>query len=79
MVKLTKEIVKTYQSCSASFSYSDAFNPKRYLTNPSAPASNGGLDNENSDLILAVNGVLVNGDTNHRLRSTFGGTVFNSI
>lgn len=66
VVKLTKEIVKTYQSCSASFSYSDAFNPKRYLTNPSAPASNGGLDNENSDLILAVNGVLVNGDTNHR-------------
>eukprot|EP00250_Pteridium_aquilinum_P012763 c20927_g1_i1 orf=110-2953(-) len=66
VVKLTKEIVKTYQGCNASFTYSDVLNPKRYLTNPSAPASNGGLDNENSDLILAVNGVLVNGDTNHR-------------
>ena len=72
MVKLTKDIVETYQSCHSSFAYSEAYNPpKRYLTNPSNPVSNGGLDNENSDLILAVNGVLINGDTNHRLVMVF--------
>lgn len=66
MVKLTKEIVETYQSCNAAFTFSEAFNPRKCLTSPSLPACNGGLDNEKSDLILFVNGMLVNGKTNHR-------------
>lgn len=66
VVKLTRGIIETYQSCNSTFTYSEAFNPKRYLTNPSVAASNGGFDNSNSDLILAVNGVLVDGDSSHR-------------
>lgn len=66
LVKLTKEIVETFQLCNPSYTFSEALNPKRYLTTPSVPASNGGLDNEKSDLILAVNGVLANDTTNHR-------------
>ncbi|KAI5062383.1 hypothetical protein GOP47_0022922 [Adiantum capillus-veneris] len=66
VVKLTRDIIQTFQCCNASFSYEDTLNPKRFLTNPSVPASNGGLDNENNDLILAVNGVLVNEHTNRR-------------
>lgn len=66
VVRLTKEIIETYQICNPTFTYSDAFNPKRYLTNPSTGVLNDGTDNENSDLILAVNAVLVNSDSNRR-------------
>eukprot|EP00250_Pteridium_aquilinum_P012765 c20927_g3_i1 orf=707-3739(-) len=66
VVRLTKEIVETYQICNPAYTFSDALKPKRYLTTPSVPASNGGLDNEKSDLILAVNGVLANDKSNHR-------------
>lgn len=66
MVKLTKEILETYQACNPAYTFSEALNPKRYLTTPSVPASNGGLDNEKSDLILAVNGLLTNDRTNYR-------------
>ncbi|MCO5610202.1 hypothetical protein L7F22_064438 [Adiantum nelumboides] len=66
VVKLTKEIVETFQICNPSYTFSEALNPKRYLSTPSVPASNGGLDNEKSDLILAVNDVLTNDKTNHR-------------
>lgn len=66
VVKLTKDIIETYQSCNSTFTYTKACNPKRFLTNPSVPGSNDGRDNENFDLILAVNGELVNGDSSHR-------------
>lgn len=66
VVKLTKEILETYQVCNPTYTFLEAFNSKRYLTTPSVPASNGGLDNEKSDLILAVNGVLANDATNHK-------------
>lgn len=66
VVRLTKEIIETYQICNPTFTYSDSFNPKRYLTNPSNGVKNDGLDNTNSDLILAVNAVLVNSDSNRR-------------
>ncbi|KAG6551595.1 hypothetical protein Mapa_006672 [Marchantia paleacea] len=66
VVKLTKEVVETYQLCNPTFTYSVTFNPKRYLTNPSTGVSNGGLDNVNSDLILYVNGILHNADYNRR-------------
>ncbi|XP_077238594.1 dual specificity protein kinase YAK1 homolog isoform X2 [Tasmannia lanceolata] len=61
VVRLTKDIVETYQTCNPAFKYSDSFNPKRFLTNPSVGVLNDGFDNANSDLILTVNFVLENG------------------
>eukprot|EP01018_Ginkgo_biloba_P007860 Gb_33266 [translate_table: standard] len=66
VVRLTKDIIETYQICNPTFAYSESFNPKRYLTNPSIGILNDGADNANSDLILAVNAVLVNSDSNRR-------------
>ncbi|KAL3686400.1 hypothetical protein R1sor_008974 [Riccia sorocarpa] len=66
VVKLTKEILETYQLCNPNFTYAVTFNPKRYLTNPSVGVDNNGLDNVNSDLILYVNGILLNAAENRR-------------
>ncbi|KAL2623852.1 hypothetical protein R1flu_008097 [Riccia fluitans] len=66
VVKLTKEIVETYQLCNPTFTYAVTFNPKRYLTNPSVGVGNNGQDNVNSDLILYVNGILLNAAENRR-------------
>lgn len=66
VVRLTKDIVETYQTCNPAFKYSETLNPKRFLTSPSAGVLNDGCDNENSDLILAVNYVLVNGESQRR-------------
>ncbi|XP_057849881.2 dual specificity protein kinase YAK1 homolog isoform X2 [Cryptomeria japonica] len=66
VVKLTKDIIETYQICNPTFTYSDSFNPKRYLTNPSTGVLNDAADNANSDLILTVNAILVNSDANRR-------------
>uniref|UniRef100_A0A0D6R4L1 Protein kinase domain-containing protein n=1 Tax=Araucaria cunninghamii TaxID=56994 RepID=A0A0D6R4L1_ARACU len=66
VVRLTKDLLETYQFCNPTFSYSDSFNPRRYLTNPSNGVLNDGADNANSDLILAVNAVLLNADTSCR-------------
>ncbi|KAG9452914.1 hypothetical protein H6P81_005818 [Aristolochia fimbriata] len=60
VARLTKDIVETYHNCNPTFKYSDALNPKRFLTNPSVGVQNDGYDNVNSDLILSVNFVLVN-------------------
>lgn len=60
VARLTKDIVETYQICNPQFKYSEELNPKRFLTSPSAGVLNDGHDNENSDLILAVNLVLIN-------------------
>jgi hypothetical protein len=59
-VRVTKDIVETYQLCNPSFRHSEKLNPKRYLTNPSVPEFNNGCDNENHDLILYYGCVLVN-------------------
>lgn len=64
--RLTKDIVDTYRICNPQFNYSEELNPKRFLTTPSAGVLNDGYDNENSDLILAVNCGLVNLDTHRR-------------
>ncbi|KMT16657.1 hypothetical protein BVRB_3g049430 [Beta vulgaris subsp. vulgaris] len=64
--KLTKHIVETYQVCNADFKYTDELNPKRFLTSPSDGVFNNGHDNANSDLILSVNYVLVNSQTQQR-------------
>ncbi|KAJ0013189.1 hypothetical protein Pint_20894 [Pistacia integerrima] len=64
--RLTKDIVETYQICNPQFKYSEELNPKRYLTSPSVGVLNDGYDNVNSDLILAVNFVLVNLETQRR-------------
>ncbi|XP_041014070.1 dual specificity protein kinase YAK1 homolog [Juglans microcarpa x Juglans regia] len=64
--RLTKEIVETYQICNPQFKYSEELNPKRYLTSPSIGVQNDGFDNVNSDLILTVNFVLVNSETQRR-------------
>ncbi|XP_052143494.1 dual specificity protein kinase YAK1 homolog isoform X2 [Oryza glaberrima] len=60
VARLTTDIVQTFGKCNPEFKYSDSLNPKRFLTNPSVPAHNDGLDNANSDLILYVNLELVN-------------------
>ncbi|XP_048325580.2 dual specificity protein kinase YAK1 homolog isoform X1 [Ziziphus jujuba] len=66
VARLTKDIVETYQICNSQFKYSEELNPKRYLTSPSTGVLNDGYDNVNSDLILNVNYVLVNSDTQRR-------------
>ena len=67
VARLTKDIIETYQICNPQFKYSEELNPKRFLTSPSIGVLNDGHDNVNSDLILAVNSVLVNADTQRRL------------
>ncbi|KAF3795911.1 Dual specificity protein kinase [Nymphaea thermarum] len=60
VVRLTKDIIETYQICNPKFKCCESVYVKRYLTNPSEPVLNDGFDNENSDLVLFVNLVLVN-------------------
>ncbi|KAK9120341.1 hypothetical protein Syun_017958 [Stephania yunnanensis] len=60
VLRLTTDLVETYKICNPTFKYSEALNPKRYLTSPSVGVLNDGYDNANSDLILSVNYVLVN-------------------
>ncbi|XP_010275182.1 PREDICTED: dual specificity tyrosine-phosphorylation-regulated kinase 1B-like [Nelumbo nucifera] len=66
VARLTRDIVETYQICNLEFKYSEELNPKRYLTSPSVGVLNDGYDNANSDLILTVNFVLVNVDSQRR-------------
>ena len=66
VARLTKDIIETYQICNPQFNYSEDLNPKRYLTSPSTGVLNDGYDNANSDLILTVNYVLINLDTQRR-------------
>ncbi|XP_019054412.1 PREDICTED: probable serine/threonine-protein kinase yakA isoform X2 [Nelumbo nucifera] len=66
VARLTRDIVETYQICNPEFRYSEDLNPKRYLTSPSVGVLNDGYDNANSDLILTVNFVLVNVDSQRR-------------
>ncbi|KNA04206.1 hypothetical protein SOVF_201830 isoform A [Spinacia oleracea] len=66
VAKLTKHIVETYQECNPEFRYTDELHLKRFLTSPSDGVFNDGHDNANSDLILSVNYVLVNSQTQQR-------------
>ncbi|XP_062147446.1 dual specificity protein kinase YAK1 homolog [Alnus glutinosa] len=66
VARLTRDIVETYQICNPQFKYSEELNPKRYLTSPSTGVQNDGFDNANSDLILTVNFVLINSETQQR-------------
>ncbi|KAJ7537763.1 hypothetical protein O6H91_11G021500 [Diphasiastrum complanatum] len=66
VARLTRLLMETYQLCNPSFTYLDSFNKRRVLTHPSEGVSNNGLDNSHSDLILAVNGVLVHPSSNQR-------------
>lgn len=66
VARLTKDIVETYRKCNPEFKYSEELNLKRFLTSPSIGVLNDGYDNVNSDLILAVNSVLLNFDTQRR-------------
>lgn len=66
VARLTTDIIQTFEQCNPEFKYSEALNPKRFLTNPSTPAHNDGLDNANWDLILYVNLELVNKTSNRR-------------
>ncbi|XP_050226139.1 dual specificity protein kinase YAK1 homolog [Mercurialis annua] len=66
VARLTKDIIETYQICNPQFKFSEELNPKRYLTSPSIGVLNDGFDNANSDLILNVNFVLVNLETQRR-------------
>ncbi|KAK8473922.1 hypothetical protein V6N13_042546 [Hibiscus sabdariffa] len=66
VARLTKDIIETYQICNPQFKYSEELNPKRFLTSPSAGILNDGYDNVNSDLILSVNFVLINLETQRR-------------
>ena len=71
VARLTKDIIETYQICNPQFKYSEELNPKRYLTSPSIGVLNDGHDNVNSDLILTVNYVLINLDTQRRFVIAF--------
>ncbi|ONM14247.1 hypothetical protein ZEAMMB73_Zm00001d002418 [Zea mays] len=82
VARLTAGIIQTYLQCDPEFKYSEVLNPKRFLTNPSTPAHNDGLDNANWDLILYVNLELVNKMSNRRFivkemlgQGTFGQVV----
>ncbi|CAN6236156.1 unnamed protein product [Urochloa humidicola] len=82
VARLTAGIIQTYQQCDPEFKYSDENTPKRFLTSPSIPAHNDGLDNANWDLILYVNLELVNKMSNRRFivkemlgQGTFGQVV----
>ncbi|TYH45480.1 hypothetical protein ES332_D11G268000v1 [Gossypium tomentosum] len=66
VARLTKDIIETYQICNPQFKYSEELNPKRFLTSPSVGILNDGYDNVNSDLILSVNFVLINLETQRR-------------
>ncbi|KAJ4953097.1 hypothetical protein NE237_029929 [Protea cynaroides] len=66
VARLTKDIVETYQICNPEFKFSEELNPKRFLTSPSIGVLNDGYDNANSDLILNVNFVLVNVESQQR-------------
>jgi dual specificity protein kinase YAK1 len=55
---LTVDICDTFKKRNPCFEYDTACNPKRVLTKPSAPAKNDGFDNENSDFILYVHGLI---------------------
>ncbi|XP_062185035.1 dual specificity protein kinase YAK1 homolog isoform X2 [Phragmites australis] len=82
VARLTADIIQTFEQCNPEFKYSEALNPKRFLTSPSTPAHNDGLDNANWDLILYVNLELVNKMSNRRFivkemlgQGTFGQVV----
>ncbi|KAL6843767.1 hypothetical protein ACP4OV_026338 [Aristida adscensionis] len=82
VARLTADILQTFEQCNPEFKYSEALNPKRFLTNPSTPAHNDGLDNANWDLILYVNLELINKSSNRRFivkemlgQGTFGQVV----
>eukprot|EP00897_Mesotaenium_endlicherianum_P002943 jgi/Mesen1/2677/ME000167S01827 len=64
VARLTVHLTDTYKACNAHFAYSEALIPRRVvaLTKPSEGLSNDGLDNANSDLILTVDGVLINSE-----------------
>lgn len=66
ITRLTKDIVKTYQTCNPDFKHNEELNPKRFLTTPSVGISNGGYDNANSDLILSVNFVVLHMESQRR-------------
>ncbi|KAL4325671.1 hypothetical protein GQ457_11G014500 [Hibiscus cannabinus] len=66
VARLTKDIIETYQLSNSQFKYSEELNPKRFLTSPSVGVLNDGYDNVNSDLILTVNCVLINLETQRR-------------
>ncbi|KGN50407.1 dual specificity protein kinase YAK1 homolog isoform X2 [Cucumis sativus] len=66
VARLTKDIVETYRKCNPEFKYSEELNLKRFLTSPSIGVLNDGYDNVNSDLILAVNSVLLNFEMQRR-------------
>lgn len=55
---LTIDICDTFKKRNPCFEYDPACNPKRVLTKPGAPAKNDGFDNENSDFILYVHGLI---------------------
>jgi dual specificity protein kinase YAK1 len=66
VVRLTADIIQTFERCHPEFKYSEALNPKRFLTHPSTPVHNNGVDNKYWDLILFVNQELLNETSNRR-------------
>jgi hypothetical protein len=56
--KLTIDLIPTFATCNANFSYSHQHNPRRVLTKPCEKRGNDGIDNENCDYILRVHDFL---------------------
>jgi dual specificity protein kinase YAK1 len=55
---MTVDICDTFKKRNPCYEYDTCYNPKRVLTKPSEQVKNDGYDNENSDYILYVHGIL---------------------
>lgn len=70
-MRLTRDLVETYEICDPQFKYRGELNPKRYLTTPSVGVHNDRFDNINSDLILAVNDEFFSSNSRQRFAIVF--------
>lgn len=80
----TNRLIETLQKINPDFKYEAALNPRRILTNPAAGVGNGGMDNQNADLIIAVNDIIVNQSVSgtckrYRVVDTLGQGTFGQV
>ncbi|CEP10712.1 hypothetical protein [Parasitella parasitica] len=77
---MTVNICDTFRKRNPCFEYDTAFNPKRVLTKPSVPSKNDGYDNENSDFILYVHGLVgPNNEKKYLIIDVLGAGTFGQV
>ncbi|KAI8146098.1 kinase-like domain-containing protein [Fennellomyces sp. T-0311] len=81
IIALTVHLRHTYTKRNPAFRYDSTRNPRRVLTKPSKGCKNDFYDNENSDLILYVNGVLggADGGKSYIVREMLGSGTFGQV